>query len=264
MNYLEHEPKLVASLRPSVLGFMRHYLLCLVPVVALLIYEYLHEPLLKYIPFIPETLLSLATILLILSAIAWVFRSVEVEGAVGISLILPLLLLPFRQLTSPLDVVKAYTDYLPKAILISSALMILRTEIFRRTISYRITDTGVEISGGVWRRQEQTIPYNQIGRVVLEQSVFGRLLNYGTVILVSSAEWGSEYYMRVVGAGKNVGVGYGRILKEVSRDPLKCLYGVKNPKKLKEFIEKAISAVFRAEVDQVEYLKKIYEEIKRD
>jgi hypothetical protein len=101
---------------------------------------------------------------------------------------------------------------------------------------------------------------------VLEQSLFGRLLNYGTVIPVGVAEWGAEYYTREVGTeveGDKVSaeVRYARTIKEVSRDPLKCLYGVKKPDEMKTVIEKMITAPFRAEIDQVKYLRKIYEKI---
>ncbi|WP_457548691.1 PH domain-containing protein [Archaeoglobus sp.] len=272
LDYADYNPNVVFTIRPSVFGFMRRYLLCLTPIVALAAYRFIDKFL--YALLTPLKLLglgfvvgifNLSFVLFILLALAWVFRSSEVEGAVGLSLTIPLILALIKiNMGSLGNLIEVYLNNVPTAIFIAVALMLIRTEIYRRTISYKLTDVGVEISGGIWRRQEQAIPYNQIGRVVLEQSIFGRILNYGTVIPVSSAEWGSEYYTRALGvAGKVAGAGYMRTLKEVSRDPLKCLYGVKNPKKIKEIIEKMMTATFRAEIDQVEYLKKIYEEISR-
>jgi len=278
LEYANYDSKTVLTTKPSVSGFMRRYLLCLTPLVVLVIYKFVKTYIDSFLTPLKAlgfgfllTIFNLTIFLLILLALAWVLRSSEVEGSVGLSLLIPLIFVSakvrfdnFKALT---DAFNVYLESIPTAILIAVTIMLIRTEIYRRTINYKLTDVGVEISGGIWRRQEQTIPYNQIGRVVLEQSLFGKLLNYGTVIPVSSAEWGSEYYTRAVGAGGSgkitAGVGYARTLKEVSRDPLKCLYGVKNPKKIKELIEKMITAQFRAEIDQVEYLKKIYEEISR-
>ncbi|MEM2795623.1 MAG: hypothetical protein QXY49_07200, partial [Thermofilaceae archaeon] len=59
-------------------------------------------------------------------------------------------------------------------------------------------------------------------------------------------------------------VGYARVLKEVSRDPGKCLYGVKEPRKVKEAIETMIQAPYRAEIDQVRLLKDIKENLFKD
>ncbi len=275
LDYADYNPKVVFTIRPSVLGFMRRYILCLTPIVALIVYKFVNKyvydlltPMkLLGLDFVVD-LFNLSFLLFIILALAWVFRSSEVEGAVGLSLTIPLIIALIKtKMSIGVDLIREYLENVPTAILIAVVLMLIKTEIYRRTISYKLTDVGIEIAGGIWRRQEQVIPYNQIGRVVLEQSIFGRLLNYGTIIPVSSAEWGSEYYTRAVGAGGSgkvtAGVGYARTLKEVSRDPLKCMYGVKNPKKIKEIIEKMITAQFRAEIDQVEYLKKIYEEISR-
>jgi len=47
---------------------------------------------------------------------------------------------------------------------------------------------------------------------------------------VGLAEWGAGL------AADHAAVGYARTLKEVSRDPMKCLYGISNPKEvLKNF-----------------------------
>jgi len=303
-QYLEyseaHKKVEIISTRPSILGFLRKYLLCMTPMFALLIY-YLITPLFGYLANtvftpvagfvnfvmsamnIPQDVVnsiagfvSFLLILFIFLLVSWVLRSTEASGAIGLALIMPLILAVVEVWSSQpvtadtlklaASVMMAYRDNFLTGVFLAVAILLIRTEIYRRSIRYTITDTGVSISGGIWRKQEQTMPYNQIGRVVLEQSLFGRLLNYGTVIPVGVAEWGAEYYTREVGTeveGDRISaeVSYARTLKEVSRDPLKCLYGVRKPNEIKTIIEKMITAPFRAEIDQVEYLRKIYEKM---
>jgi hypothetical protein len=139
-------------------------------------------------------------------------------------------------------------DLLPFASLLASLLVALSVETRRKTTVYEVNDIGVVIRTGIWRRQEQTILYTSIGRIILEQSLFGRLLDYGTVIVISTTEWGAEYYTRSVAmetarGGSSVSVGYARTLKEVSRDPGKCIYGVRRPRLVKEAIEAKLRTV---------------------
>jgi len=287
-----HDKVAVITIRPSVVGFLRKYLICFVPLIALIIYHtfkqlflHLFNALLSLSSFasIPLTVnvddiasfVSFAIVLVVLYFLSWVLRSTEAQGAIGLSLIIPAVFVAFKMISNPsedvfrllIDSIGLYIDVFPMGVLMAVAIMLVRTEIYRRTIRYELTDTSITISGGIWRKQEHLIPYNQIGRVVLEQSLFGRLLNYGTLIPVGVAEWGAEYYTRGVGMGASGkitgGIGYARTLKEVSRDPLKCLYGIKDPEKIKSLIEKMITAPFRAEIDQTEYLRKIYEEMKK-
>ena len=287
---ISHDEVAVITIRPSVVGFLRKYLICFAPLIALIVYHtfkqlflHLFNILLSSFVFIPlpvnvndvASFVSFAIVLVVLYFLSWVLRSTEAQGAIGLSLIIPAVFVAFKMISNPTedvfrlltDSIGLYIDVFPIGVLMAVAIMLVRTEIYRRTIKYELKDTGITISGGIWRKQEHSIPYNQIGRVVLEQSLFGRLLNYGTVIPVGVAEWGAEYYTRGVGAGVSgkitAGIGYARTLKEVSRDPLKCLYGIKDPEKIKSVIEKMITAPFRAEIDQVEYLKKIYEEMKK-
>ena len=171
---------------------------------------------------------------------AWVLRSAEAVASSALALALPAALALASGPPSPVGALQGYLSWYPYGALAASALTLLAVEARRRSYSYE--DAGVTIRAGIWRRQEQTIPYASIGRIILEQSLLGRLLGYGTVIIVSPAEWGAEYYTRGVEAsigrgGAAAGVFYARTLKEVSRDPGKCLYGVRRPREVKEAIE---------------------------
>jgi len=242
--------------KPSPLGFARRYLLALSPSLLCAAALAARSCLAALNPQLPAFLLdSLAPLLLVLAlAVSWVLRSPEASASTLLALALPIPLAllsapPPRSLATLLQLLASrYASLLPPASLLASSLVALAVEARRRSTVYEVGDVGVVIKTGIWRRQEQTIPYASIGRVVLEQSLFGRLLDYGTAIVVSAAEWGAEYYTRgiAVSAGRgrgSVSVGYARTLKEVSRDPGKCIYGVRRPRRVKEAIEARLRAV---------------------
>jgi hypothetical protein len=248
------EQRLIA--KPSPLGFARRYLLALSPLLLCAAALAARPQLAALIPWLPGALLDLLAPLLLAAAFAlsWVLRSPEAAAStlLALALPIPLSLLGAPPPGEPLALLRllasSYARLLPPASLAASLLTALAVEVRRRLTVYEVGDVGVVIRTGVWRRQEQTIPYASIGRVVLEQSLFGRLLDYGTVIVVSAAEWGAEYYTRSValGAGRgggSVSVGYARTLKEVSRDPGKCIYGVRKPRRVKEAIEARLRAL---------------------
>ena len=225
--------------RPSAIGFGRRYALALAPLAALLAAP------LEWVPLtLPRWALDGLAPLLTLAILvaAWVLRSAEAAASSALALALPAALALASGPPSPVGALQGYLSWYPYGALAASALTLLAVEARRRSYSYELTDAGVTIRAGIWRRQEQTIPYASIGRIILEQSLLGRLLGYGTVIIVSPAEWGAEYYTRGVEAsigrgGAAAGVFYARTLKEVSRDPGKCLYGVRRPREVKEAIE---------------------------
>lgn len=267
-----YAPATIWKSKPSVAGFSRKYLLSCTPIAAYIASLIARQAAAERLPFIPGAAWTvLATLLLLL--LSWVLRSPEAMDSTLLSLLLPAVLPLLRGVIEGREpasllayVLSTYAFNLEWGLLTASALVLLATEVRRRSFTYVVTEAGVTIKGGVWRRQEHTVVYGSIGRVILEQSPFGRLLNYGTVILVSPAEWGSEYYARSTGAGVGggavkVGVGYARVLKEVSRDPGKCLYGIKEPSKVKEAIEAMIQAPYRAEIDQARLLKNIKEKL---
>jgi len=263
-------------IHPSALGYSRRYLLAALPAILYAASLAACSQLASAYPWLPPALLDLLAPLLLTLALAlsWVLRSPEATAStlLALTLPIPLALLAEPAPTHPATLLQSlaarYTGQLSLAVLLASLLTALAVDARRRATRYEVGDTGVVIRTGVWRRQEQTILYSSIGRVILEQSLAGRLLNYGTVILVSAAEWGAEYYARAITAGAEkkgvaLGVGYARVLKEISRDPGKCLYGVKNPRKVKELIEAKLQAIQSASLEQLHYLKEIRDTLSR-
>lgn len=251
------------KVKPSVAGFARRYAQALIPLYAILISGCLATLIASRIASIPQPLLDALAPLLALTAliVSWVLRSPEAAASSLLSLLIPLMLALTEGGTAS-AVLERYLVQYPLSALAASVATLAAVEVRRRSISYEVSDAGVSIKSGVWRRQEQTIPYTSIGRIVLEQSLLGRLFDYGTIIVVSSAEWGAEYYTRAVGFGKTpVGVAYARTLKEVSRDPGKCLYGVRRPKEVRDAIESKLRETLGAEVEQVRLLKELRDKL---
>ncbi len=150
--------------------------------------------------------------------------------------------------------------------LVAAAVVLTWTDKFRRSIRYAITSEGVTTSGGIWRRQEHMLPHHQIGRLVMEQDLVARFFHTGTIIPIGTAQWGSEMSIRGMGVGGqkdnvNVGLGYAKTRQEVSRYPLDCLYGVREPEEVMALLEQLISRPAERGEEQVSYLKKIYEKL---
>lgn len=221
----------------------------------------------SFLPIIPALLAALV--------IAWVIRSREALASSLIALILPCLLAinqfkvkiatgnwAFDFSMALVSFLAGYAGMFEWCAWLGGLAVLAAVELSRRSVNYIITEASIVIRGGVWRRQEQVLPLSSVGRLVLEQSLVGKFLDYGTIVPVSSAEWGNEYYARGLGveAGSRRvigGVFYARALKEVSRDPLKCLYGIRHPRRIKELIEKILEAYARAPLEQTKYLREI-------
>jgi len=269
-EYAEYRPVEVFRTRPSVLGFLRRYLLGLVSLLVYIVTILIGE---SYI-FLRDYLVYIYFILLVSALIiSWVLRAKESLSSTFLSLFL-FFAFGYKDLQNmtmtdiPVKLSDIFAKFGLASNLIAICITLIAVEMYRKSINYVLTDLGIEIRGGVWRSQIQSIPYNYIGRVILEQSLIGRIFNYGTIVIVSPAEWGSEYYTRGIDTSisqrsMSLGVQYSRTLKEISRDPLKCLYGVKNPTILKNIIEKMITAPYRAEIDQARYLKEIRDMFKK-
>ena len=262
-------------LRPTMRSFIKFFIESATPLILLGIIGYLSHKL----PFIANV--YYIYFILGVLVLAWVFRSRFMTASVGLFFLLILGSIGWYihvhniSYTDIYGLVNAFRDvvenYLPdvtrKSAVISSILVLLYAEGFRRSIKYYIKKGGVTISGGLVRRQEVFYPYTQISNAVVEKGILARLLGYGTVILVSTGGWGNEMYTRAVGGGVvgghniGVGVGYARTLQEVSRDPLKCLYGVPKPEEVAREIESKLSFTYEALEKQVELLEDISKKI---
>ncbi len=269
-EYAEYKAVEIYRARPSLEGFLRRYILGALSIIVYL-FSYLIVSFYGVDRYLMFLYLMFTFLFLIVS---WVLRSKEALSSLLIGIFLVFLfgyndLNKINMTNFYIIVIDIFKKYSLISSIISSLIVLFMVEVYRRSIEYILTDTSVIVKGGIWRTQYHSLPYNQIGRVILEQSFFGKLLNYGTIILVSSAEWGAEYYSRGVDTslqkkGISLGVQYIRTLKEVSRDPLKSLYGVKKPFLVRDVIEKMITAPFRAEIDQARYLKEIRDMLKKD
>ena len=258
------------EVRPTASSFLRKYLSALTPLYFVAAYEWpaKHGQSLG--------LLVLVSVIPVL-AIAWTLRNREATGSLSLFVLVATVWAAYRLapsiphtvsvadiVTQVPYVIKEILAVLPSVVttsaLLASILVLLFTEAYRRSITYVIGETEILMRGGILRRQEHAIPYDKIGRVILEQGLLGRLLNYGTIIPVGLAAWGEEYYTRAVGAGGGghglvAGVGYARTLQEISRDPLKVLYGVPNPERVYRLIEDKVSFTYAAERRKVELLE---------
>ncbi|MEM2299368.1 MAG: PH domain-containing protein [Thermofilaceae archaeon] len=249
----------VLRVKPSVAGFARKYALALTPVYTLLLSGWLAEFIASRVAAVPRLLPGALAPLLAFAAfvVGWVLRSPEAAASSLLSLLLPVVLVLAEGGTVGV-LVERFLEQYPLGALAASLATLAAVEVRRRSISYEVSEAGVSIKSGVWRRQEQTIPYSSIGRIVMEQSLLGRVFDYGTIIVVSAAEWGAEYYTRAVGVGAGrapVAVAYARTLKEVSRDPGKCLYGVRRPRAVRDAIESRLRETLGAELEQVRLLR---------
>jgi len=148
--------------------------------------------------------------------------------------------------------------------LVAAGIVIFRTEKFRRSIHYTITNEGLWIRGGFPGTQEHMIPHHQIGRIVFEQDFLGAMYNFGTLIPLSMTRWGEETSFRGIGAtgqkdNLGVGIGFATGRVEGSRYPLDCLYGIPDPKKAQKILTGFLARHDTREEEQVSYLKKIYD-----
>lgn len=209
------------ELKPSFLGFMSRYLSALLPIILVMLLMYASN---NY-GIKGSALESLVYVtfggLIVLS---WVMRNHTALFSFILTIVFTVLGIRFGYLSTSNLILSG----LMKSSLFASILMFLYTELFRDSITYTIDAYGIQISGGVVKSEKRFIPYNQLSDIVLEKSIFDHIFGTGKILLVTTGGWGSEYYTRGVGAGggKKVigGVYYSRTLKEVSRDPLNCIY----------------------------------------
>jgi hypothetical protein len=173
--------------------------------------------------------------------IGWMIGSTEMwEGsalALGLATVGGIVLVtisPETSLNRVLDLLYWVAYLAGGASLVTVILVLGFTEQFRRSISYTITREGLFLGGGVFRQQEHMLPWHQIGGLLLEQGLLGKLSGTGTIIPLGKGE--------AAGEGRKAGKG-------ISRSPLHCLSGVKEPGLIMEFLRELITRP-RGEVEE--------------
>ena len=138
-----------------------------------------------------------------------------------------------------------WTAYLIQpASVVATVLLLIGTELFRRSIRYTLYRDLLKITGGVWTPVEHLLAYKQIGRIMVKQNRFNRLIHVGTILFA-----GAMYHGMNPGSigttGDTTGTeglvsGYTLISPDKVNSPLDCLYGIKDPEKAKELLEQKI------------------------
>jgi hypothetical protein len=137
-----------------------------------------------------------------------------------------------------------WTAYLVQpASVVASVLVLTGTELFRRSVRYTLYSDMVRINGGVWTPVEHLIAYKQIGRIMVKQNVFNRLIHVGTILFAGAMYHGMN--PNNIGDGDTKGTeglvsGYTLISPDKVYSPLDCLYGIRDPEKAKELLEQKI------------------------
>ncbi|OYT62129.1 MAG: hypothetical protein B6U69_02320 [Thermofilum sp. ex4484_15] len=243
----------IGVLKPCPASMLRYYLDALIPVLALvaslLLVRILPNGLIefisswaRYVPPLrslkPGELKVIAIswpLLLGYGAIKWLSRS-SFKLAV------------YYALTITIPEVAVYLGYLPNNLtsrtfiycsvsLVASAAV----EVVRRNYVYEVSENYVSLKSGVISRRERVIPYNKVTDVVLERGPLARLLGYGSLILLTASGLGtgSDGALALVIKGlKELGLSLGgfRSVRKVRYGPEDCLYGIRNPEGIRDFL----------------------------
>ncbi|MEM0009264.1 MAG: PH domain-containing protein [Thermofilum sp.] len=124
--------------------------------------------------------------------------------------------------------------------LFSFAWMLL-VDAQRKTYRYSVSHRGVAMSGGLLRRVERYVSGDAISDVIVVKPLLGRLFGFGHVVVVTPSQLGlGETYSLGGGATSRKGlgtiVGGGRAVREVLAKPWNCIFGVKNPDRVRDYI----------------------------
>jgi hypothetical protein len=171
--------------------------------------------------------------------IGWMIRSTEMWAgsaiALGLGTVWGIALMgisPETSLSQGLELLTWITSLMGPASVVATLMVIAWIDFSRRSTRYTITRENLVLKGGIWRKQEHVLPWHQIGRLVMEQNPVERLFNTGTIIPVAAGSPGP--------AGRRGGglAGAGR---EISRSPLDCLCGVREPGLVMEFLQELVT-----------------------
>ena len=259
---------------PSARGFLSRYLLCLTPIalagLSVLVLTYLMTMLTESSASVVQSLGTIVpelpayvqiTVLLIAPVGIFLFfifigdatNHAEIWIGAGLTLLLSGIG-AFYQVYS-VGIPSVATPYLlslfqwiaylvQPASVIAAVLVLIGTELYRRSIRYTLYRDMVRITGGVWAPVEHLIAYKQIGRIVVQQNRFNRLIHVGTIQFAGAMYHGLNP-TGIGTTGDTTGTeglvsGYTLISPDKVYSPLDCLYGIKDPEKAKEVLEHKI------------------------
>jgi hypothetical protein len=274
MNILGIYGLVLLETRPSARGFLSRYLLCLTPIVlagiSVLVLTYLmtmvtesSQSVVRSLGTIVPELPAYVEITILLIAPVGIFLLFIFIGdatnhpEIWIGAALTLLLsgigafyqvyaVGIPSITTPyLLALFQWVAYLVQpASVVATVLLLIGTEVFRRSVRYTLFRDMVRITGGIWTPVEHLIAYKQIGRILVKQNRFNRLIHVGTILFA-----GAMYHeMNPGGIGttgdmtgtERLVSGYTLISPDKVYSPLDCLYGIKDPEKAKEILEHKI------------------------
>jgi hypothetical protein len=262
-------PVLLTS-HPEAWGFLSRYLLCLTPVFlavfSLLTLSWLKNMVAAFPPilvqsletivpelssFIDITLLLIAPIGIFLLFIyigdaidypeIWIGASLTLLlSGIGVFYQLLALSMPTVSAVYLLTLFQWTAILIPPSSVVVSIILIINTEVFRRSIRYTIMRDVVKINGGIWTKVEYLIVYQQIGRIMVKQNRLERYLHIGTIIPAGSLFREKDTSRSGIAGMTGTGTGYTPVSQGGARGPLDCLYGIRNPEKAKALLEQKI------------------------
>jgi hypothetical protein len=266
--------QVLLEIHPSARGFLSRYILCLTPIalagLSVLVLTYLMNMLTEssasvvqslgtIVPELPAyveiTVLLIAPIgiFLFFIFIGDVTNHAEIWIGAALTLLLSGIIAFYQVYTLGIPIMSTqyllslfqWTAYLVQpASVIAAVVVLIGTELFRRSVRYTLYREMVRITGGVWTPVEHLIAYKQIVRIVIKQNRFNRLIHVGTIQFA-----GAMYHGMNPGSigttGDTTGTnglvsGYTLISPDKVYSPLDCLYGIKDPEKAKEVLEQKI------------------------
>jgi membrane protein YdbS with pleckstrin-like domain len=262
-------PVLLTS-HPEAWGFLTRYLLCLTPVFlavfSLLTLSWLKnmvaavppilvQPLETIVPelsaFIDITLLLIAPIGIFLLFIyigdaidypeIWIGASLTLLlSGIGVFYQLLALSMPTVSAVYLLTLFQWTAFLIPPSSVVVSIILIINTEVFRRSIRYTIMRDVVKINGGIWTKVEYLIVYQQIGRIMVKQNRLERFFHIGTIIAAGSLYSGTATGRSGTTDTNGTGKGFTLVSLKGAHGPLDCLYGIRDPENAKALLEKTL------------------------
>jgi uncharacterized membrane protein YdbT with pleckstrin-like domain len=92
--------------------------------------------------------------------------------------------------------------YLTLIVVALAILWLIVVWIRWQSVSYTLTDQRIKIEAGVFGREEKIIPIDRVQDCTTRQSIFGRMLGYGTVEVDAAGAQGAEILVNLPKPGQ--------------------------------------------------------------